>query len=477
MTALNQKCRLYLEMTGHTIYTFSRSANLDVADVHRLVKGNKIPSLDFLRAFMDSLRINETERQELLELYEEETAGHAAYQNRRYIAQIISSLSNAENHVFFHDSIPAAATDMKHTIQACMQACRLLEGIFSRTDRVSEIYCSFPLSLPFSIFDLMLHFHKKYSGRKKFKFRHLIAFSSNPAVQPDSNCNLKILHGILPLIFSGFDEYIPYYYYSHAAESDFFQIPWPYYLVTEDGALLLSADGSSSILHKQPEKILWYRREMEQLLQAAMPLISCSHSAEESLRLYQTYSWPANPIVGYLSCQPCMMPCITEEHFTKRFPAPLSSGPFASLPPLGASSYFSRGGLLNFWKTGEITGQLAAYLPPFSPEERRKALLRFTEKNNGTDDSSRLLKMDIPFPANLYMELLQHHRLLVCMFEKGENIRFILFDEPSIYDAFADFFQYLGLPGNSCSVSETNCFILELLETPQTGGANDVEIK
>ena len=208
-----------------------------------------------------------------------------------------------------------------------------------------------------------------------------------------------------------------------------------------------------------------------------MPLIFCSRSAEESLKLYCSHDLHANPILGSLASQPCFMPCVTPEHFTKYFPdLPLPASD-VSFPSIKASSYFTRDGLLNFWRTGQITGQLAAYLPPFSPEERRSALLRFIEKNNGTDGSSRLLKRNIQFPSNLYIELLQNHHLLICMFEKGDNIRFIFFNESSIYDAFTDFFQYLGSSGNSCSVSETNRFILELLENSQSGGDSYVEIK
>lgn len=85
-----------------------------------------------------------------------------------------------------------------------------------------------------------------------------------------------------------------------------------------------------------------------------------------------------------------------------------------------------------------------------------------------------MITLDIPFPSSLYIELLQNHRLLICLFGEEASLRFILLDESSIYDAFTDFFQYLGTSENSLSVSETNRFIISLLENSQTGGVYHV---
>lgn len=462
-------------MTGHTSYTFAQSAGLDVTKVHRLVNGSQLPSPEFLHIFCDSLRINEAERRELFELYEEETTGHAIYQNRRYIAQMISALATGESlPIPFSD----AGADSGNKTQTHLLLCDVLADAFSQPAPSCEIYCNFPVDFPFPFFGLLMHICRKYARQKKISFYHLITFSSNPAIQPDSNCNLKILHQIFPLVFSDFGVYLPYYYYTHASASDFFQIPWPYYLVTEQAVLLLSSDGSTAIIHREPEKISRYRQEMKHLLQIAMPLICRSTSAEESLALYSRHSWPSNPILGYLAYQPCIMSCITTERFIKSFSGQtfppelldlLPSSGFC-LPAMKASSYFSREGLLHFWKTGQVSGQLAEYLPPFSPEERRETLSNFVQQNNGKEESSRMITLDIQFPSRFYIELLSNHRLLICSFEKECNLRFVLLDESSIYDAFTDFFQYLGTGERSLSVPETNRFIMNLLENSEPGG-------
>lgn len=479
MSLLNQRCNYYLKITGHTTHTFAKSTGLDVTEVHRLVNGSRLPSLDFLRVFCASLRINEAERREILNLYEEESTGHAIYQNRRYITQMISSLAVGENLPL---SFSAPFEDSRDKRQAYTLLCDVLEEAFSQSSDSSEIYCNFPADFPFPFLSLLLHLYQKYSRQKKTAFRHLITFSSNPAVQTDSNCNLKILRQIFPLISSGCEGYSPFYIYTHASASDFFQIPWSCCLATERAVLLLSSDCSLSILHRDPGKVQWYRMEMKRLLQTAMPLISCSTSAAESLTLYSRYSRPCHPIFGYLAYQPCLMPCMAPDHLAKGLsgikpPAGLlkllSSSGFC-LPAAKAPSYFSRDGLLSFWQTGKLSGQLAGYFPAFSPEERRTALLNFVQKNNGRDESSRMITLDIPFPSSLYIELLQNHRLLICLFGEEASLRFILLDESSIYDAFTDFFQYLGTSENSLSVSETNRFIISLLENSQTGGVYHV---
>lgn len=71
-----------------------------------------------------------------------------------------------------------------------------------------------------------------------------------------------------------------------------------------------------------------------------------------------------------------------------------------------------------------------------------------------------MLKTNFPFSENFYLELLPENQLLFCMFEENNRIRFILINESSIFEAFADYLQYMSDSANSYSLLETNRYIL-----------------
>ena len=88
---------------------------------------------------------------------------------------------------------------------------------------------------------------------------HLIHFQINTML---SFLNLQVLHSILPLALSNTLDYTAYYYYSKTSESDFSQLLFPYYVITENFVLEISGDLKNCILHTDGEN---------QSLQAGIP--------------------------------------------------------------------------------------------------------------------------------------------------------------------------------------------------------------
>ena len=75
MSDFSSKCREYLKNTGETVYQLSASSGLDRTSLQRMITGKRLPGMDFVRQFCDSIRINPSQRQELIELYKIEKIG------------------------------------------------------------------------------------------------------------------------------------------------------------------------------------------------------------------------------------------------------------------------------------------------------------------------------------------------------------------------------------------------------------------
>ena len=58
MSDFSNKCREYLKDTGENVYQLSASSGLDRTSLQRMITGKRLPGIDFVRQFCDSLRIN-----------------------------------------------------------------------------------------------------------------------------------------------------------------------------------------------------------------------------------------------------------------------------------------------------------------------------------------------------------------------------------------------------------------------------------
>lgn len=96
MSDFSSKCREYLKNTGETVYQLSASSGLDRTSLQRMITGKRLPGMDFVRQFCDSIRINPFQRQELIELYKIEKIGKEIYYNRKYIQELLRVISTQQ---------------------------------------------------------------------------------------------------------------------------------------------------------------------------------------------------------------------------------------------------------------------------------------------------------------------------------------------------------------------------------------------
>ena len=96
MSNFSSKCREYLKNTGETVYQLSASSGLDRTSLQRMITGKRLPGMDFVRQFCDSIRINPSQRQELIELYKIEKIGKEIYYNRKYIQELLRVISTQQ---------------------------------------------------------------------------------------------------------------------------------------------------------------------------------------------------------------------------------------------------------------------------------------------------------------------------------------------------------------------------------------------
>ena len=118
MSDFSSKCREYLKDTGENVYQLSAYSGLDRTSLQRMITGKRLPGIDFVRQFCDSLRINPSQRRELMELYKIEKIGKEIYEKFGISEmEVTDEVFESPQSVVFDE-----AENRMHTIKAVMLA-------------------------------------------------------------------------------------------------------------------------------------------------------------------------------------------------------------------------------------------------------------------------------------------------------------------------------------------------------------------
>ena len=258
MSDFSSKCREYLTDTGETVYQLASSSGLDRTSLQRMLTGKRLPSIDFIHQFCDSIRINPSQRLELMELYKIEKIGKEVYYNRK---DILDSGSDEE----ICTNIPAN--------------CRLLVQTFAR------LYPEYG-KLPPVIQILPLH--------------------QNPTASPDYNMNLEtFLCTILPIL-SGFLNYQPYYYYTQAGRDVSSYTLFPFFFITKKKLLLLSYDMMTFVFTENPAVVSSYNQEFQRILENSRRFFQQSDSPSQILEIFGSIMHTSITTNFALESHPCL---------------------------------------------------------------------------------------------------------------------------------------------------------------------------
>lgn len=470
MSKFSDKCRELLIENGYNVYQLSTHFSLEHTTLQRMVTGKRLPKIDFVKNFCRSLRLAESEKEELLELYRREAMGPDAYNNERSIFRLMRHLKDLEtskeadsivsvelNHIEFHSDISTEAYDtelMMHMI--------LIKEFANAED--GFVYTNLPENYTPFLHSLKL-LYRQYG--KRLLVQHLVHFHINASL---SNKNLDIINHILPLFISNTLDYQVFYYYSRLTKNDREHMLFPYYVITSKHVLLLSSDFSKGFKLSEPAFIEQYLREFKQTCELSKPLFQRIQMLDKAQALY---SISTESGINAFHYQPCYIDLIKNEYLVNQVDEHLPH--FHEVAEQFISSlnkkitnlnsvYFSDFGVEEFCNTGKYYGQVGTFFPPSTPKERLEKLKYFQEKGKFSSNNVMIKGALWPFPKNLYFELQGTQFLQIIRIESFEKMDFITIEESSICEAFQQFFHSLPSSKYAYTAEETDAFFAKKIE-------------
>ena len=77
MSEFSDKLSEYIAKSGSNVYQLAKEASLDRTTLQKTAKGQRLPSLDYIREICQYIKISSKQEEELVRLYKIEKLGHS----------------------------------------------------------------------------------------------------------------------------------------------------------------------------------------------------------------------------------------------------------------------------------------------------------------------------------------------------------------------------------------------------------------
>lgn len=455
MSEFSEKCKYYLVESGSNVYQLSQAFNLNRTSLQRMITDKRLPAPEFVLKFCDCLRINKLQKEELLELYMIEKIGKNTFNNRKCISHVLEYLTLMSSHtepptLYSSRTLPPPFTSTNFSYSVEKNVAEFLEGLFS-SDTDTSIYCNLPPTCS-TFFNLLNQLYMKYG--KSFAVTHLFTMRPNPSADDTMNRNLEILYSILPVIFSDYEGYAFFYYYSRITTADLTAVLYPYYIITGSTVILLSSDLSVMLYLAEPSAVEAYTQNFEQILSYYTPLLRRTSSLESLLTDYSDLNKETGATRFALEAHPCIMAlfysaelvhAIFEDDDPKKEWAITFFQEQQALYGAMTSpfvNFFTEEGLAYFVKNGKLCGHYELLGFYFTPAQRSKMLRNLLDQNPSFYQPY-LLKKGFPCSKNFHLELFNNWHSYLLYLNSKQNFFSVTLPETSIGLSFEDFFKSL----------------------------------
>lgn len=425
MSEFSEKLSYYITQSGYNVYQLAKEAALDRTTLQKTVKGQRLPSVDYIKDICSHINISKKQEEELLHLYRAEKLGHGVVESWDEIDKILVDIQRLREKKQSHNF-------------------------------------------------LCIHFDQKslsaFNEEKPLVCHQLVKLQRLEANKEGIAENFRILHQVLPYAFVFQKEYdIRYAYVTSSAEDNRYYL-LPHYIVTHRHVFLCSEEPYRALLVVSEEMSEGYRRELEKMKHAYRPLFTYQGMSGEGIRMYRRMSEYCDIHVTMEEC-PCVALMVPEEgqEILKNDPAiGTYAEAFFDLPKENSSQFiniFGMKGMKNFIRTGHLPGLFDQYFWVEKIDDRRNMIENFHQHLlNRTRRFYMINEEKFSECGGYGIELFGKNKVVFYSTSLDFSFGFITIDEPGIGDVFYSYFENLLESECVYSVEETIVKYEEIVE-------------
>ena len=452
--------RTYIEKSGYSIYGLAKKADINRTTLQKILSGDRTPSSAILNKLLPFLKLTPAENDELFSLIEKMETGEELYTQRRLIKNMLES--------YPHVSAGSAGDDRpyngsvrelppSHQLYYGSHQVEMLLSTFLQHECIRE-HPSMKINAPAntSLFHHTLLYSRKHCQHwEQLHVQHIICLLKTGSSSTVPSININSLGYVLPLLSISGLVYDMFYYYDSSVLTDAARTAFPYYVLFSDAVVLLTADCQTAMPFYEKHILQHFHNLYDLGLQNTAALIQKLIRAEDILPYFIEADLNNFPLYS-LEFQPCFCTFLTEDILFKyaeddipNRPATAESLMVRARQLYDLSSHtciFSKAGLLDFAERGYLADIPPAYMRPLDIPDRIYFLKSLYEEiASGRQEHRMVNPLNFPISEQVICALHQNTALdFNCFSARDSSYNYIHIVEPTLLDAFADFFQYLS---------------------------------
>ena len=96
MSEFSDKLSEYIVKSGSNVYQLAKEASLDRTTLQKTAKGQRLPSLDYIREICQYIKISSNQEEELVRLYKIEKLGHSTVKHGMKFSRLFLIFTSSE---------------------------------------------------------------------------------------------------------------------------------------------------------------------------------------------------------------------------------------------------------------------------------------------------------------------------------------------------------------------------------------------
>lgn len=313
-----------------------RKTGIDRSTFYQIIRGKRQATQEQLMQMLDSMEAEQAFRVRVLEEYEKEKVDEKAYRNRLAVRNFMNRVAMPDEEVQGKSApCPAPIRDVIH------------HAVRTPSARI-QIFLPGSLMIRTGIYAEMIRSAKSQS----LSMDYLSVFTDE---EEGSETMFLNIEECLRCFFRKNLSLQIYHLRGVSMPSE--GIPYPYYIITEDQMLLISADAGSFFAVADENQIRVYRQYFEKLVQKAEPLITSNRDSKDLFRnigAEYRQALEKRQRISFITPCPCIMRTITKEELQKYLPDPQILAYWDLMNSLDLQEFTNRSGTVSLLENGLI---------------------------------------------------------------------------------------------------------------------------
>ena len=473
MSKFSEKLSAYITENGYNVYQLAKEASLDRTTLQKTARGQRLPSLDYIKDICRYIKISQKQEEELVTLYQIEKQGQEVVDSWNEIYTCLNDIQKMrENRQtnpmsairFDEQSFNNFNAKLLHTYSSeseCVKAIMCMVDQELSEQECPEVFMDVSWASRFAVEQCAILTDVGEKNTGKITYHQLINLRKTDESKQGVLENFKMLHQILPYTFAPKNEYdVRYAYVSETNSEQKFHL-WSHYIITHRHVLLCSEEEYHMIVISNEQIAEAYRKEVIDMLQAYRPLLNYQGFSGEGIRRYRRMMNYYETHVTYESF-PCIVLMFPDEIRQQIMQSPdlkEYAAAFFEVPKVAGDHFINIFGMKemkHFIETGRLPGVFDQYFVAETMEMRKWMLKTFYDHLIARTRQFYMINEDaFHESSSLGIEMYGRNRVVFYSSSADYPFGFITIDEPGICDIFAGYFDNFVQSRYVYSIEET----------------------